>query len=651
MMKKILPISFLFLLSALAASGQTGLPVYDRLVRQRECYPLERVYVHTDAEDYLQGDRIWLKAYLMDETEHTPVDSTLYVYVELFDRTGAFGAREKLLRRQGAFYGYLDIPEDLPSGEAYLRAYTRYMASAPETAFTKRITVGRGGDSGTAPDQDGQGLSVRRRPHGFELQYPGKDPYYLLALRGGKIGYLGAVRRGRTVRIPDQVLPSGPLDFLVVDRNGKVVSQREGALPDEGSRLAVPVSLDKPSYLTGELVSIAVRPEGLKEGELLDVSVSVTCRPLLRRHLPASITDYVLERTLGFDYSPALKGTPVEGKKEPTAALTGSVRSLVLGRPVQDARVCLVSPEAGVLDVCRSGPDGRFRIEGLDYPSGTKYLVKSTDSKGKDRFDLVVDEERFPAFRIPADPYETAPDGTLAVIYGFDDNPFGTVALEAAGVSATVDGPPSAGFNRMADFAVTLRQIEQRGYTNLEELLREVPGIFIREVPDDAGLMKPRAYLRGVASIEADTPAAIAVDGTILDGEYDLDLIRMPDIARVDIFKTGQTVLWGSRGAAGVISILTKSGNQDLDLLYSGETVHRTAAPLGYQRPSDFLSDRPHRNQRTVYWNPLLLTSDFSFPLGDVPGTYLMVIDGVTSDGRLVHEERSFEVSREDGEI
>ena len=263
--------------------------------------------------------------------------------------------------------------------------------------------------------------------------------------------------------------------------------------------------------------------------------------------------------------------------------------------------------------------------------------MKSTDQKGRDRFDLVLDEEAYPPFRIPSFPYATAPDDTLEVVYAPDDNPFGTIALEAAGVSATVDGPPPVGFNRLSDYVVTLRQIEERGYSTLYELLQEVPSVFFRE---------GRAYIRATVSIDADVPAALAVDGTILDGEYDLDVIRMPDVARVDIFKTGRTVLWGSKGGGGVISVTTKAGNLDVELLNAGETAHTKVRPLGYQPPSDFLTAAQYRNRRTVYWNPLLLADSFAFTLGDNPGTYLLVIEGVTSDGRLVHEERTFEVSQ-----
>ena len=125
-----------------------------------------------------------------------------------------------------------------------------------------------------------------------------------------------------------------------------------------------------------------------------------------------------------------------------------------------------------------------------------------------------------------------------------------------------------------------------------------------------------------------------------------MDFIPMTEIARVDIFKTGQTVLWGSAGGGGVISITTKSGDSELFKHNSAPTVHRSVVPLGYQRAADFEKETAYRNKRTAYWNPQLLSDTVSFRLGDTPGTYLVVLEGVTSEGRLVHEEIPFEVSR-----
>ena len=641
-MKRLIPL--LLALSFLTAFGQTGLPLYDRLAAQREAYPLERIYVHTDAEDYFQGDRIWLKAYLMDEVDHTPVDSTLYVYAELFDKDGVPMRQVKLLRRQGAFSGWIDIPEDMPAGPAYLRAYSRYMAAAPETAFVKRITIGSGGPEPVPSVAGGSAVETTRTEKGFQASFAVNDPYYLLVLRGMDVVFLGGIGRGRKVFLPDPVLPDGPLEFLVLDRSGKVVASASRSLDRGASWCDLPVTLDKTEYRVGEQVTLTVNPSVLQEGEMLDLSVAVTCRPLIARHFPASIGDYVLGRPSGFDFSRPLSGNPVgPEEKEMTATLSGTVRTELLNRPVKDARIGLISPEAGVLDVRQSGPDGRFRFDGLDFPAGTHYLLKSTDKEGKDRWNLVLDEASYPAFRIPPDPYATALDDTLHVVYADDDSPFGTIALEGAAVTTTIDGPPPTGFNRNADFAITLSQMEERGYTCLHELLREIPGVFIKI---DPATQEERAYIRATVSINADVPAAIAVDGIIMDERFDLDIIQMPDVARVDVFKTGQTVIWGARGGGGVISITTKSGDWDTENLRNRETVHKKVMPLGHQRAGDFLSATGYRNRRTVYWNPLLLSDSVTFTLGDTPGTYLVVIEGVTSEGRLIHEERVFTVSQ-----
>ena len=167
-MARFLRIVPLLFLSCLTAYSQTGISVYDRLQEQREAFPLERVYVHTDAEDYLQGDRIWLKAYLMDEVDHTPVDSTLYVYAELFDKNGIMARQVKLLRREGAFYGYLDIPEDLLSGARKLRS-----SSGSWSGGTRSGNRTRTAPTGVCPSgADGVQPQLRLRHHGQPVGEP-----------------------------------------------------------------------------------------------------------------------------------------------------------------------------------------------------------------------------------------------------------------------------------------------------------------------------------------------------------------------------------------------------------------------------------------------------------------------------------------------
>lgn len=64
-----------------------------------------------------------------------------------------------------------------------------------------------------------------------------------------------------------------------------------------------------------------------------------------------------------------------------------------------------------------------------------------------------------------------------------------------------------------------------------------------------------RVIIRGASSIYGHSYAAIAIDGVLVSAmdesrkntslEFDLDVISMADIERVDVFKGGSTVIWG----------------------------------------------------------------------------------------------------------
>jgi len=74
--------------------------------------------------------------------------------------------------------------------------------------------------------------------------------------------------------------------------------------------------------------------------------------------------------------------------------------------------------------------------------------------------------------------------------------------------------------------------------------------------------------------------------------------------------------------------------------------------PLGYQLPIEFYSpkyetqesiDNPKPDLRTtIYWKPNVITDDrgnakLDFYTADDPGTYSVIIEGVSEDGRLIH--------------
>jgi len=282
---------------------------------------------------------------------------------------------------------------------------------------------------------------------------------------------------------------------------------------------------------------------------------------------------------------------------------------------VKDAFVGLISPQAGIMATTRTNEDGSFRFEGLDFPEGTQYVLRTDD-----KYELRMQETVYPAFTSSGCRYRD--DGWAAPLSEWDDD---AIELEAAAVSAQAVVDPPKGFSALADFSFGPYQIEEMSATCMHEILRRVPSVYIRE---------ERAYIRAGVSIYADVPAAIAIDGVIMEDDFDLDSIIMPDVERVDVFKTGQTAIWGSRGAGGVISITTKKG--DFSTKKAAEYRNqKKVLLLGYQRPVPY---KP--SGHSLYWNPAIRSDILSVSIPS-EGSVNAWLLGVTSEGRIVYQSIS----------
>ncbi|QNL49025.1 hypothetical protein H8S90_20075 [Olivibacter sp. SDN3] len=105
--------------------------------------PLEKLYLQLDKSDYLLGDTIWYKAYVMDGTFSTPSQLSGILYIELSDNQGNIVKRARQMLFAGSIYGdfYLD-PTTLAPGQFTLRAYTRWLQNfGKEYIFEQHITI------------------------------------------------------------------------------------------------------------------------------------------------------------------------------------------------------------------------------------------------------------------------------------------------------------------------------------------------------------------------------------------------------------------------------------------------------------------------------------------------------------------------------
>jgi len=113
--------------------------IEENINAQLEVYPQEKIHLHTDRDYYVQGEKIWFKAYVTDANVHHYPTNSQYVYVELTGPTDTVLNRVMIARTEDdLFYGYLPLSEIIPAGDYTLRAYTRYMENLGDDYFFKK---------------------------------------------------------------------------------------------------------------------------------------------------------------------------------------------------------------------------------------------------------------------------------------------------------------------------------------------------------------------------------------------------------------------------------------------------------------------------------------------------------------------------------
>ncbi|WP_346237276.1 Plug domain-containing protein [Niabella insulamsoli] len=98
----------------------------------------ERIFIHTDRQQYQINDTLWLKGYLVAGAYNMVNDSSRISYIELIDAEGALVKRISAYCYMGMFYSNLTLTDQLfHQGTYTLRAYTNRLRNFGDTLFYK----------------------------------------------------------------------------------------------------------------------------------------------------------------------------------------------------------------------------------------------------------------------------------------------------------------------------------------------------------------------------------------------------------------------------------------------------------------------------------------------------------------------------------
>ena len=337
--------------------------------------------------------------------------------------------------------------------------------------------------------------------------------------------------------------------------------------------------------------------------------------------------------------------------------------------------------------------EGRFALNGFDFPDSTLYVLRPAAAKGLlPEATVKVARDSFPEVgtlpRVPAQE-QTKPYIAQARHYieqrGQTD--MRNILIDTVVVTHRIRQEMKSPEQRLASNSWTAEQIKESGAGTILECLARMPGIKVSdysisyrgtgalfvvdgqlEEPVDmqasgfplTGMVRSsRNVSRGAASGLGGIARPDGLGGftqftlaqQVMCLSYPLEMV-----SRIDLIDSHDSALYIPWAKGAVVSITLKKGKEWEDAVALMPSVDvAIASPLGYQTPAEFYApayatEKARRSmvpdyRTTLYWNPTVKLDDtgqaiVEFYTSDAPADYDISIEGVTQTGKIVQRRQ-----------
>ncbi|RYU80267.1 TonB-dependent receptor [Hymenobacter persicinus] len=297
---------------------------------------------------------------------------------------------------------------------------------------------------------------------------------------------------------------------------------------------------------------------------------------------------------------------------------------------------------------------GRFLFSNFDGRDTARFLVQVKPGKGLRNPTILLDRLRPDLVPLPLRPLSPNAEEQAAYLqssrrqqaverqFQVDGNSILLGNVTVQGTKVVV--PDARRIYQHADAVIKTADIPAAGsYANVLQLLQgRVAGVSITGPPSDM-----HAMIRGATSFTGSNEAVYLVDGIPVDASL-VNSLPVQEVESVEVLKGASAAIFGSRGAGGVIAILTKRGSPGYDK--TKEPAARgllTYALPGFEPAREFYMPKyggkttpPTDHRRaTLYWNPDLRTdaagqATVSFYASDETGPFRLTVEGISPAGQ-----------------
>ncbi|WP_055562501.1 TonB-dependent receptor [Hymenobacter sp. AT01-02] len=182
-------------------------------------------------------------------------------------------------------------------------------------------------------------------------------------------------------------------------------------------------------------------------------------------------------------------------------------------------------------------------------------------------------------------------------------------------------------------------QITMRGTTSIQQMR-------LSSAPSTTPTSRMRSpTIESSPSPNTNAPLLL-LDGVATDITM-INSVPLADLETIEVLRTNSAAIYGERAAAGAIAFFTKHANPNYDPASEASVVPPMYVPPRYYQARTFYqpaysssTPTPATDQRgaTLYWSPNVRTdangqATVSFYCGDTPGTFLLVLEGLSRTG------------------
>lgn len=296
---------------------------------------------------------------------------------------------------------------------------------------------------------------------------------------------------------------------------------------------------------------------------------------------------------------------------------------------------------------------GTFKFTGLNYTDSTLFFIQIKNGKGlNEDVAISIDAMHFPLTEVDRAfiPNEFNSKGLSGVNY-FAHFMYDSLKFKLLKEVTVFKTRHKVNYNELErvsplSYVISSDYIEKYANINLMDALYSVPGVTISD---------GHISFFGLNSMEKYTDPLYIVNGSEFSGA--MTSISPYDVDFIEVLRGGEAAIYGVRGGNGVVIIHTKKW-KDPTINFSQKGIKSFQVP-GYFVEKEFYSPKyeteesrqaKSRDERTtIYWNGNLNTdangtAAISFYTADTRTTYTVTIEGITQDGKLIHQ--TFSIKR-----